>query len=312
MTDPCVRRARPLLGTLVEISASGPDEDELRLAVDDAFRAVEEVQRLMSYHDPDSDVSRINREGARGAVAVATHTWRVLEASQSFARASDGLFDITIATRLGALGFLPRHADFPRASGHGDWRHVELLAGRRVRLARRLRVDLGGIAKGYAVDRAIEVLREFGMTAARVNAGGDLRVFGDEAQAIHVRRPGAPTELLALAKLADGAAATSADYYSARRLSRDWVTPLINPRTGTSCPRGRSVTVLAPDCMTADALTKVVHADPQQAIEVLSKFGAHALMLQDDEGLDVCHLHTLADAGQSWKIHRLAENTRHV
>jgi thiamine biosynthesis lipoprotein len=312
VTDACIQRARPLLGTLVEISAHGPDEDAVRLALDDAFRAVEEVQRLMSYHDPDSDVSRINREAAREPVPVAAHTWRVLEAAQSFARASDGLFDITVAPKLVAFGFLPRHADFARASGRGDWCDVELLAERRVRLARRVRVDLGGIAKGYAVDRAIEVLQARGMRAARVNAGGDLRVFGAPMQTVHIRRPGAPTELLPLVELADGAAATSSDYYTAQRRNGRWVTPLIDPRTGASCPRGRSVTVLAADCMTADALTKVVHADPQRATDVLSRFAARALMLQDDNELDVCKLYSSAGADRPWQTHWLAENSCHV
>jgi thiamine biosynthesis lipoprotein len=236
----------------------------------------------------------------------------VLEAAQSFARASDGLFDISVAPKLVASGFLPRHADFPRASGRGDWRHVELLAEQRVRLTRRLRVDLGGIAKGYAVDRAIAMLQARGLSAARVNAGGDLRVFGKDMQTVHIRRPGTPTELLPLFELADGAAATSSDYYSARRVSGRWVTPLIDPRTGVSCPRGRSVTVLAPDCMTADALTKVVHADPRRATKVLPKFAAHALLLRDDNDLDVCRRHTPADAGRPWQVRWLTESARHV
>jgi thiamine biosynthesis lipoprotein len=190
----CVR-ARPLLGTVVEIAAYGADAESARCAVERAFGAVEEVHRLMSYHDPDSEVSRINREAATQPVAVGRHTWRVLEAAGVFAQASDGLFDITVATTLAALGFLPRHPGLPRASGQGDWRHVELLPGQRVRLARGLRVDLGGIAKGYAVDRAIETLKAAGLSAGRVNAGGDLRVFGALPQRIQVRHPGAPTEL---------------------------------------------------------------------------------------------------------------------
>lgn len=276
------RRARPLLGTVVEIAARGPDA---AAAVERAFRAVEEVQRLMSYHDPDSEVSRINREASRRAVAVSPHTFRVLQAAREFAQASDGLFDVTVAPTLAALGFLPRHADFPRASGQGDWRDVKLLSGGRVRLARRVRIDLGGIAKGYAVDRAIDVLAMHGMRTARVNAGGDLRLFGATPQTVHVRRPGAPAELLPLIEMSTGAAATSADYFSARRVRGHWVTPLIHPRTRASCARGRSVTVLAPDCLTADALTKVVHADPARAVAVLARFSARALMLQEGDGV---------------------------
>lgn len=293
----CVR-ARPLLGTLVEIVACGPNAASV---VERAFRAVEEVHRLMSYHDPASEVSRINREGALREVAVSPHTWRVLDAARRIAQASDGLFDVTVAPTLAALGFLPRHADFLRASGQGDWRHVELLPGRRVRLARRVRIDVGGIAKGYAVDRAIEELAAPGVSSARVNAGGDLRVYGACPQLLRVRRPASPTELWPLVELRSGAAATSADYFHARRLRGRRVTPLIDPRTRVSCAHGRSVTVLAQECATADALTKVVHADPRRAPGILASFSCHALMLEEAGGL--CRVHTFDPSqGEGWRV----------
>ncbi len=300
-------RARPLLGTVVEIAARGPDASG---AVERAFRAVEEVQHLMSYHDPDSEVSRINREAARREVTVSPHTFRVLQAAREFSQASGGLFDVTVAPTLAALGFLPRHAGFPRASGQGDWRHVELLPDERVRLTRRVRIDLGGIAKGYAVDRAIDALEAHGVHAARVNAGGDLRLFGAAPRVIHVRRPGAPTELLPLIEMSAGAAATSADYFSARRVRGHWVSPLIHPGTRAACPRGRSVTVLAPDCLTADALTKVVHADPGRALAVLARFSARALMLQEG---GVCRAYAFDDAqAPFWQTRWLLSDTDHV
>ncbi len=306
-TADCVR-ARPLLGTLVEIAARGPGATA---AVERAFQAVEQVQRRMSYHDPGSDVSRINREAVRREVAVSPHTFRVLQAAREFSRASDGLFDITVAGTLVTLGFLPRHADRPYVYGHGDWRHVELLPGDRVRLARPVGIDLGGIAKGYAVDRAIEVLRSHGMHAGRVNAGGDLRVFGAPTRPLHVRRPAAPTKLLPLVEMGDGAAATSADYFSARRVRGRWATPLIDPRTRASSARGRSVTVLAPDCLTADALTKVVHADPRRALDVLVRFAARALMLHEAHG--VCRVYSFDRAqARRWRTRWLPTSDGHV
>lgn len=159
---------------------------------------------------------------------------------------------------------------------------MALLPGKRVRLLRRLRIDVSGIAKGYAVDRAIQALVDSGMTAGRVNAGGDLRVFGNATQTIHVRHPAVPARSLPLVELSVGAAATSAGYYTSRRHRGRMVTPLIHPRTRAACGTGRSVTVLAQDCMSADALTKVVHADPQLAGAVLARFNARALMLKHD------------------------------
>lgn len=276
-----IRRARPLLGTFVEIAAQGEDAQETEEAIARAFNSVEMVQALMSYHDPDSEVSRINRSAGE-PVPVSGHTWRVLAAAREFAAASGGLFDVSIAPTLARLGYLPLHAGFAKPSGQGDWRHVELLPGRKVRLARRLHIDLGGIAKGYAVDVALRALSQSGMRAGQVNAGGDLRAFGPAAQTVQVRHPREAPRTLPLLRLEDGAVATSATYFAARKRQGRWVTPLIHPHTRTPCGGERSVSVLAPDCMTADALTKIVHADAERALAVLARYRARALVLEPD------------------------------
>ena len=294
-------RARPLLGTLVEIGASGPDPRAVPAAIEAAFAAVARVHALMSYHDPDSDVSRINREAVNRPVTVAAQTWQVLAAATDMARASEGLFDVTIAPTLARFGLLPRHRDCPRAHGAARWPHVDLLPGHRVRLARPLRIDLSGIAKGYAVDRAIDALRQAGMTVGRVNAGGDLRAFGDTAQTLRVRRLDAPTATLPLVNLRNGACATSAAYFSARRHQGQPVCALIDPLTRAPCNMNRSVTVLAPNCMTADALTKVVHADPLRALPVLARFGARALMIERDGATGAEHFSASAPALDGWR-----------
>lgn len=310
-------RARPLLGTLVEIAATGANAERVQAGIERAFQAVEMVHALMSYHAADSDVSRINRCAFERPVPVYEHTWRVLAAARQMAEASNGLFDISIAPTLTQLGFLPRHADFPRISGQGNWRHVVLLPDNRVRLLRRLRIDLSGIAKGYAVDLAIKALMDSGMSAGRVNAGGDLRLFGAIAQTLHVRHPSAPTSIVPLVELRAGAAATSAGYYTQRRHRGRMITPLIHPHTREACGVERSVTVLAQDCMSADALTKVVHADPAQAGSVLARFNARALMLEHDPVSGGCRIFDSAATGQPgwrarWGIANDSEQARHV
>lgn len=288
-------RARPLLGTVVEISVTGT-QGRVQRAIDQTFDAVAEVHALMSYQDPESELSHINRCAFTEAVAVHAHTWQVLSAACSLAEVSAGLFDITIAPTLTRLGFLPRHPDFPRASRHGNWRHVALLPNQRVQLLRRVHLDLSGIAKGYAVDVAIQTLQAAGMHAGRVNAGGDLRVFGTSPQTIHVRAPQAPTQVLPLLQLTDGAAATSAAYFSARRQAQQRMAPLIHPYTRMACNSERSVTVLAPNCMHADALTKVVQADPAQATQILKRYQARALIVEHDSA---SHTYRVFDSAQS-------------
>jgi thiamine biosynthesis lipoprotein len=298
-----IRRARPLLGTLVDISATGPDDKQTNEAINHAFEAVQKVHALMSYHDPESDVSRINRYAFEYSLPVDKNTWRVLSRARDLAEASDGLFDITVAPALAHLGYLPRHAGFPKPSGQGSWRHVELLPGNRVRLARRLQIDLGGIAKGYAVDLAVHALEDTGMSAGRVNAGGDMRVFGTEPQVIHVRHPHDAGQMLPLMQIRHGSVATSASYYSERRQRGRWVTPLIHPATRNSCDVGRSVSVLAEDCMTADALTKVVHIDPALALDTLKAFNARALIMDKDPITGCCRM--LHNEDGRWQVQLL-------
>ncbi len=274
------RRARPLLGTLVEIAI----EDDLpradsEQAIDRAFAAVARVHALMSFHDPESELSLINRAAWLRTVSVSDETWQVLTAARQLSAASDGLFDITIAPTLERAGFLPRHAGHLPASGHGNWRDVELLPGRQVRLARRVRIDLGGIAKGFAVDQAIAQLRAAGVVNASVNAGGDLRVLGRSMHTLHLRHPGQPAHLLPVTTT-HAAAATSAGYFQNRQWGGRVCCPIVHPGTRMLCEARRSMTVFADRCLTADGLSKILYADPERGSRVLAQFRARAVMLE--------------------------------
>ena len=208
-----VKRARPLLGTLVEISAQGRDANE---AIDRAFGAVERVHRAMSQQESTSDIPRL-RSGHWAALGPWTR--RVIDRAEELRLATDGLFDCASCN-----------------------------------------YSLDGIAKGFAVDRAVDCLRDAGMTAGVVNAGGDLRVFGDEWQPLYVR---SGAELIYIGQIRDAAVATSASV------------GLIHPLGGKV--RAAAVTVLAADCMTADALTKPCMLEPQQAAVAVERAGARVL-----------------------------------
>jgi thiamine biosynthesis lipoprotein len=144
-------------------------------------------------------------------------------------------------------------------------------------------LDLGGIAKGYAVDCAIQALKVAGVNGALVNAGGDLRCFG-QAQAIQVRHPDEPGSIVALGRVQDAAVATSAGYFSQRESEQGTLEPLVDP-TNQRCTRWQgSISVVAPDCMTADALTKIVRLAPDRAAAILAEPGAQTIVL-DGQGL---------------------------
>jgi thiamine biosynthesis lipoprotein len=161
---------------------------------------------------------------------------------------------------------------------------VELLDGRRVRFRRPLRIDLGGIAKGYAVDRAVAALGAAGVEAALVNAGGDLRAFGARPWSVALRHPLSPARSAHGLELRDEALATSAAYFSRRRCGTGEVSALLDPRSGRPWLGAASVSVRAADCLHADALTKVVlFAPPPLAGQVLARYGAQAYIQHPTE-----------------------------
>jgi thiamine biosynthesis lipoprotein len=273
-----VRRARPLLGTFVEIATGGLPADAAHRAIDAAFAAIEEVQRRMSFHDPESMLSRLNREAAHRPAEVDAWTFTVLRAAERLYRVSDGVFDVTIAPRLQRLGFLPGNgARVPRNTPPVSFADVELLPERRVHFRRAgVCLDLGGIAKGFAADRAVATLRRAGVLHGVVNAGGDLRAFGD-TQSVTIRHPDQPQAVWRTLPLANAAIATSAHYFAGSWKPELTLAPIVEPSTGKQVTEVRSVSVRAHTAMLADALTKVVMLRAEAALPVLNHFRADAI-----------------------------------
>lgn len=271
-----VRRCRPLLGTFVEICAEGGRGTDLTKAVEAAFNRVERVQQLMSAHDPASELSRVNAEAFVRPIKVSDEMFEVLRRGLELARVSAGGFDFSIAPVLAVWGFLPEHL---RRRNAGTWRDITLLPGNGVRFARPLAIDLGGIAKGFAVDAAIAELRARKVNAGIVNAGGDLRVFGRRESQIHLRHPATAQPLAQPIPLRDAALATSSPCFTRQRWRGRTVSHLVN-ECQRPLTRNISVSVRAGECWLADALTKVVfNADPATAARVLDAHHAEAFIL---------------------------------
>jgi thiamine biosynthesis lipoprotein len=275
-----MRRCRPLLGAFVEITARGRDERLLARGIEAGFDAIARVNRLMSFHDPLSDVSRMNRDAFPKGVIVHPWTWQVMKNAKRFAEESHDTFDITVAPLLTKWNYLPgRCYQFsPTATS----RDIFLRRNYEVFFRRDLIVDLGGIAKGFAVDRGVEALKDNGVTAGIVNAGGDLRTFGLASQFIHVRLPAQPTRIAGAVRLRERAMATSGIYFERRKHQGQYVSPLLDGRTGQTARELISVSVAAAECMVADALTKVVFALREEAAGLLAQYHADALLLERD------------------------------
>ena len=275
-----VRRCRPLLGTFVEIAARGRDERLLAHGIEAGFDAIARVNRLMSFHDPASDVSRMNRDAFPKGVIVHPWTWQVMKTAKRFAEESHGTFDISIASLLTKWNCLPRHTF--QFSPTATSRDIFLRRNYEVFFRRALIVDLGGIAKGFAVDRAIEALKDNGVVSGIVNAGGDLRTFGPASQLIHVRHPTEPTRVAGVVRLRERAMATSGVYFQRRKHHGQYVSPLLDGRSGRSARELITVSVAAAECMAADALTKIVFVMREKAAPLLAKYRADALLLERD------------------------------
>lgn len=275
-----IRRCRPLLGTFVEITARGRNERLLVRGIEAGFDAIARVNRLMSFHDPRSDVSRMNRDAFPKGVSVHPWTWQVMRAAKRFAEESQGTFDITVAPLLTKWNYLPdRCYQFsPTATS----RDIFLRRNYEVFFCRDLIVDLGGIAKGFAVDRAVEALKDNGVGAGIVNAGGDLRTFGPASQFIHLRHPTEPTRIAGAVRLRERAMATSGIYFERRMHHAQYVSPLLDGRSGQTARELISASVAAAECMVADALTKVVFAVREEAADLLARYRADALLLERD------------------------------
>jgi thiamine biosynthesis lipoprotein len=274
-TVPAVlRRARPLLGTLVEIglcwpagAADGSDPAPCpataNAALEAGFAAIHQAQACLSRFDPDSDLSRFHALGVGQRLAVRPATQQVLAAAQTLRLASDGLFDIS-------LGSAPA----------GWWLDGAWLEKR----SSAVQLDLGGIGKGHAVDLAVQALQNHGATAGWVNAGGDLRAFGDLDLPVQLRQAGGGVRLFA--HLRDGAFATSA-FGPGQRARLAGAVPGCGvgsaatraPCSSPGCsagPRSAHVSVAAPLCLWADALTKLVAATGDPVHPELAQHGASA------------------------------------
>jgi thiamine biosynthesis lipoprotein len=284
-----VRRARPLLGTFVEIEAAGAARSELDAAIDAAFEAVARVHRLMSFHEGDSDVSRLNREAFGQPIKVHAWTFEVLKAAVEMHRRSKGIFDITVAPALQTIGLLPRFNNDPAITTTArSFDAIELLPEEAIRFRHPdVRIDLGGIAKGFAVDCALEVLRGFNIRSGMVNAGGDLATFGHDAHTIHIRHPRDPRRLMCRVEVTDEALASTARRFDLFQSAETTGSAIIDPLTGKPTELIDGVTVRARSCMVADALTKIVMISGMDATELLEHYNASALLISRDDDVRI-------------------------
>jgi thiamine biosynthesis lipoprotein len=275
-----LRRAKPWLGTLVDIHVEADDAESARRALGAAFAEIAGVHHLMSFHDAHSDLGRLNRARPGTPVEVDARTAAVLRHAADFCTESDGAFDAAAAGVLIELGLLPAVSE-RRAAGLPSLPPTLAPQGERCTVIRgKHPIDLGGIAKGYAVDRAIEVLIRHGVASALVNAGGDLRQHGATPVTVHLRDPADPSRLFGSVVIGNAALASSATS------GLEGPGPAMAPRPSSLIDMhrrrpladGAGVSIVAPTCLLADVLTKVVLVSGDPEHPMLRRHGARVLL----------------------------------
>lgn len=259
-----VRRCRPWLGTFVEICVPTGGE----AVVDEAYRLIAHVHHRMSFHEETSDLAALRRAPAGEAVEIDADTVAVLRVATALNRRSGGVFDVAIGVRLAATGFLPRPPGTDLRHMTGTTADIEILDDRHVVCRRPMLIDLGGIAKGYAVDLATESLMRAGLSRTLVNAGGDLRVIGTNT--IYLR--GADGMIDGATELTDSALATSSNSHLRRHHRGRPHSPHLGEGRQPLLSN-EAVTVMAGRCVIADAMTKIAMTSRPLAIEMLHELG---------------------------------------
>jgi FAD:protein FMN transferase len=232
-----------------------------------AFDEIGRIQRLMSFHDPESELTRINQTAHLGAVEIGYDLWRVLAFAQELYQASGGFFDPAIAPELVRRGLLPDHGN--AAECFSNWSAV-LLTETSVEFSAPLQIDLGGIAKGYAVDRALYVIGDD--VDVTVNAGGDLAMTRWQGRDVEIRTPGSGGRDTITMPMENRSLATSAAYF----LEDQHV--ILDPRDRRPFAGKQSASVFASSCMVADALTKVALLMPDPAA-IVWNFDASGIII---------------------------------
>jgi FAD:protein FMN transferase len=274
-------RTEAIMGTRVYVQLWSEDPASGNAAIDAVMAEMHRIDALMSHFKPESQLSQINARANREPVQVDKELFDLIKLSTHYSEITEGAFDITYAS----VGYLydyrrhvhPTETQIREALPAVNWRNMLLDAQHHtVRFEHPgMRIDLGGIGKGYAVDRGVEILKARSVKHAVVSAGGDSRIIGDHLGRpwlVAIRHPDDPHKVVTRIPLSDIAMSTSGDYE--RYFDENGVRyhHIIDPRTGHSASKVRSATILAPTATQTDGMSKTAFVlGPERALEIINR-----------------------------------------
>ena len=278
---------RPIMGTLIKVELWHEDVNQGRMLIAMVMTEMHRIDGLMSTYKADSELASINKLAGKKPLKISTESFNLINRSLQISRLTNGAFDITYASIGDSYNYLakkrPTHKQIGAKLGAVGFRHIRLdKRGRTINLMNPdARIDLGGIAKGHAVDQSVDLLSGKGITSAIVSAGGDSRIIGDRRGRpwmVGIRHPRTPDANAAVLPLVNKAISTSGDYERYFIENGQRYHHIIDPGSGRPVSSTRSVTIVGPDATTTDALSTSVFVMGAKAglalIETLAEFEA--------------------------------------
>lgn len=297
---PVYRAQRNMMGTIIEMTVLGMPGAQAAAGVEAAFAEMQRLEAVLSEWRPDSEISRINQQAGKSAVRVSEDTWKVIQAGLEVSRWSDGAFDLSWAALRGLYTFqqgeehVPSAAEIDKRLPLIRYQDIIVDPGARTVMLRRegMKIGTGGIAKGYTLDRAADVLQKAGATSFMFFGGGQIQVHGpkgDRPWRVGIQHP-RRDDYFGFVESTGGSISTSGDYEHAFvRDGKRWH-HLLDPRTGLPVEHTMSVTVVANSGLYADALSTAIFV--MGAERALSRIdtapgGARAAIVDGDGRLHV-------------------------
>jgi thiamine biosynthesis lipoprotein len=289
-----LQRTDAIMGTRIYVELWDENSDHGGAAIDAVMAEMHRIDDLMSHYKPESQLSQINAHAAQEPVKVDPELFDLIKLSTHYSEITEGAFDITYAS----VGYLydyrrhikPTEEQIKAALPGVNWRNMLLdQEHHTVRFERPgMRIDLGGIGKGYAVDRGIAVLQARGITHAVVTAGGDTRIIGDHMGRpwlVAIRHPDDRDKVVTRIPLSDAAMSTSGDYE--RYFDEKGVRyhHIIDPHTGHSASKVRSATIIGPTATQTDGMSKTAFVlGPEKALEIINRMPEYDAVFVTPDG----------------------------
>lgn len=283
-----IKQTKIMMGTVVDIQVKDKDEDKAKQAISNAFNEIKRIDDLFSSYNKESVVWKLNN--GLNISNLSEELTALITFSDSIWKMSNGSFDVSLGNLIETWGFgsqnpcLPNKEKIIESLASCGWKNVQIKNQNSISLANKTKLDFGAVAKGYAVDKAIDLIKQSGVSAALVNAGGEVKGFGND-WIVGIQHPRHKKEILGKIKLNGISVATSGDYEQFFEMNGKRYHHILNPKTGIPANDCQSVTVICKENKLADALaTAVFVMGTEDGLKLVDKLDNVEAMIVASDG----------------------------